>query len=74
MTTEIQNPFVERALSGSPVWSIGQIDKETKRQLDKLVKIGALLKGRGHWQGISSAKTVWFLPTVEFSYLEDVVR
>lgn len=54
--------WIDSALAGNPVWSIGQIDKETARALDNLVKAGALMKSRASWMNISQLKTVWHLP------------
>lgn len=41
-----------------PVWDIGQIDKATRRELDKLVRDGKLWKERSLWAGLC-LKTVW---------------
>jgi len=59
MTTQ---DWINVALSGKPVWNIGQIDKPTARALDKMVQQGVLEKDRAHWMHISPLKTVWHLP------------
>lgn len=61
MTTETQD-WIDTALSGESVWSIGQLDATTIRALDKLVKSGELAKSRLSFCGISALKTVWHLP------------
>jgi hypothetical protein len=50
--------WTARALTGDPVWNIGQIDRATVRALDKLAKAGLLVKDRGLWAGLVE-KTVW---------------
>lgn len=47
-----------KAAMSQPVFNIGQIDKTTARELDKLVKAGKLTKGKALWAGLCM-KTVW---------------
>jgi hypothetical protein len=49
--------WIETALS-QPVYNIGQIDKATAKELDKLVRAGKLTKERWLWAGMCM-KTVW---------------
>ena len=56
--------WVSYALNGNAVWSIGQLDKATIRALNALVRRGVLVTSRLSWCNISTAKTVWHLPTV----------
>lgn len=49
------------ALSGSPVWDIGQLDKTTKRQLDRLVRDGKLSKSKLCWMNLGRPRSVWHL-------------
>jgi hypothetical protein len=44
------------------IQDIGQIDKETRKALDKAVRFGLLVKSREPWCGISNPKTTWRLP------------
>lgn len=54
--------WVAVALSGVPVWNIGQIDKATARELDRLARRGVLVRGKYSFCNISRPKTVWSLP------------
>lgn len=54
-------PWVERALSGHPVWNIGQLSKADVLALDRKVRAGLLVKRRAYWCGLA-LKTVWHLP------------
>lgn len=51
--------WVANALRGSDVWNIGQLSRETVRELDRWVARGRLVKTRESWCGISGPKTVW---------------
>ena len=47
---------------GEYIQDIGQIDKETRKQLDKLVKKGMLRKLRMRWLGCwGGLKTTWIM-------------
>lgn len=65
MSIPTTQEWIDGALAGDPVWSIGQITPVTARALDKLVKAGKLAKSRHSWCGISALKTVWHLPQQE---------
>lgn len=62
MTAMRTQDWIDTALSGEGVWSIGQISDDTERALNRLVKKGTLAKSRLSWCGISPLKTVWHLP------------
>jgi hypothetical protein len=47
--------IIKRALDGEVVCSIGQIDNETRRTLDRMVKFGTLTKWRGHFAPVAGA-------------------
>lgn len=56
MTTFHENPQqfqFERLLSGEVLVNIGQIDDHSKRQWDRLVRKGIVLKWRGKWYPIT---------------------
>lgn len=61
--------IINEALAGEVIVNIGQVDAETQRALDKLVRAGTLAKWRGHWYptaganfGIGPLKSCWGLP------------
>lgn len=61
--------IINEALAGTVICNIGQVDKETQRALDKLVRAGTLAKWRGYWYptpganwGIGPLKSCWGLP------------
>lgn len=54
-----QSVFIELALSGTPVWNIGQLTPATKRKLDALVKAGKLIKNQDYWMGLGHLRPVW---------------
>ena len=63
-----QDWIVPAALAGDVIVNIGQIDKPTARQLDRLVRAGTLIKWRGKWFPVAGApwglgpdKTCWGL-------------
>ena len=64
--------WIERVLSGEAVWNIGQIDDETARALNRLVKQGRAIKARGSFCGISQPKTIWCLPSTRHAVYESV--
>lgn len=62
--------IIDEALAGDVICNIGQVDEPTKRALDKLVRVGTLLKWRGYWYpvagacyGIGPPKSCWGLAT-----------
>lgn len=63
-----QDWIIPAALNGDVIVQISQIAPDTVKQLDKLVRSGALIKWRGHWYpvagaafGIGPLKTCWGL-------------
>ena len=61
-----QKWIVDAALSGEVVCNIGQIQPETIKTLNRLVRAGSLHKWRGYWYpvtgadwGIGPLKTCW---------------
>ena len=56
--------WIEIALSGELVVDIGQIDKATARELNRLVKAGKLARCRGFWSSmlVGPLKTIWAAP------------
>lgn len=63
-----QDWIVPAALDGEVIVNIGQIAKETERELNKLWRAGTLLKWRGKWAPVAGAswgmgpdKTCWGL-------------
>lgn len=71
MTTRTYPPqdwIVPAALAGDVIVDIGQVEKPTRRELDKLARLGVLLKWRGKWFPVAGAafglgpdKTCWGL-------------
>lgn len=64
--------IIHQAACGEVICEVGQINKETARALDKLVKGGHLKKWRGRWYpiagcqfGIGPLKTCWALPSTK---------
>ena len=64
-----QDRIVPAALAGDVIVNIGQIAPDTEKQLNKLVRAGALAKWRGKWYPVAGAsfglgpdKTCWGLP------------
>ena len=58
--------IIQAALDGKVICDIGQVDRATRRQLDKMVRAGDLQKWRGYWHpvpgaqfGIGPLKTCW---------------
>ena len=47
--------FTERALAGEVICNIGQIDPASKRALERLVRLGQLVKWRGRWFPVPGA-------------------
>jgi hypothetical protein len=63
-----QNWIVPAALAGDVIVDIGQVEKATRRALEKLVRAGTLLQWRGKWYPLAGAswglgpdKTCWGL-------------
>lgn len=72
MRTPETQAWIDRACAGEAVWDIGQIDAQTARALDKLVRRGLLLKLRGSFMGMSPLKTIWAMPGTTFPLIERV--